>query len=43
MDIVREVADELTKEGVLVVMQKGNVIAEGATEAVGPIRLRKKT
>lgn len=42
MDLVREVADDLVAEDKLVVMQKGNIISEKATEASGPIRLRKK-
>lgn len=42
MDLVREVADDLVAKDKLVVMQKGEIIPEKATEASGPIRLRKK-
>ncbi|WP_031428605.1 DUF3253 domain-containing protein [Flavimarina sp. Hel_I_48] len=42
MDTVREVADELVDDAVLVVMQKGKIIQDSASNASGPIRLRKK-
>jgi len=42
MHLVREVADDLVKEGSPVVMQKGHTIPESATKAVGPICLRRK-
>ncbi|MHA7056075.1 DUF3253 domain-containing protein [Aquimarina sp. M1] len=42
MDNVRQVADDLVESGHLVTLQKGKVISEKATEAKGPIRLRKK-
>lgn len=41
MDNVRQVADNLVESKHLVVLQKGKVISEKATEAKGPIRLRK--
>ena len=42
MDLIRSLADELVAEGQLVVMQKNKPIAVKPSEAVGPIRLRKK-
>ena len=42
MDDVRRVADILIEENILVVLQNGDVIKENATQAIGPIRLRKK-
>ncbi|AWX43261.1 hypothetical protein HME9304_00248 [Flagellimonas maritima] len=42
MEFVREVADELVLEGLIVVKQKGKIITIMASDARGPIRLQKK-
>lgn len=42
MDLVRAVADELVKNGKLVVLQKGAIKTSLPSELKGPIRLRQK-
>lgn len=41
MNLVREVADDLVLDKLIVVMQKGKIITELPSNAKGPIRLRK--
>lgn len=42
MDLVREVADNLVKEGKLIVLQKGEIKDELPSKLTGPIRLQIK-
>ena len=42
MNLVREMADELVKSGMLVVLQKGEISLTPPSKLSGPIRLQKK-